>query len=698
MRCLIALLLVLSFSASSQYVYEANQDLYQLQKNAGNFEGELAYEVGDDQLSVAIDLSFDFNFYGQTFDSARMATNGCLHFGLGTGNINFNNYCGDYTPDPLSTKNYTYTMLPFWTDLIRDNNSRMKSWGDNTKMIFGWYDMREYNRNSDNSFEIILWPNHTFEYRYDELDIINHDVLIGEIGANSNQSYTYLFYDECNTGTTNSSDCVNTNWNNSSFNTLLEGGGSLYGVGSGNGIDCSNPLNNSLCPGYAAAYQTQQCSLDALYSENCSGYWEAYDDLQCDLDPQYGPFCPGYRQQDSVAFFRHEEEFDYGIEEDFEMFNEPIFIEELFLFEEPLFTFREEPEFFEPIEELIFLPERQGPDDFEVLIAFEELEPFELQPLPTLPLLLENPLIDEFIFQETIRIEERPPEPEIIERFETREELEEWFEEQIVEEEPIEEALEELAEEEDEIIEEELLEEVDETREIKSNKSRNLRVVKSTVASATSNSYTSSSSNASTSTTSSATGSISNSPSISEQFSSSVSQTNQILSMDTNMGTSTTATVSSSTVGGETATVTSVVSNLSTGSESTQSIQSQINDALPTNTSASESEQLVENIVAQNLQNAQADITAEQEETGEYGDEATLVAYMGYNPNFVVYYGVTLTDTTNWYVPKTIYENNILVDNIEGFYKMAGQNLETLQKLRDLQPNLNGGAYELVRE
>ena len=50
--------------------------------------------------------------------------------------------------------------------------------------------------------------------------------------------------------------CVNANWNNSSFNTLLENGGSLYGVGSGNALDCSNPLNNTACSGYDAAYLT----------------------------------------------------------------------------------------------------------------------------------------------------------------------------------------------------------------------------------------------------------------------------------------------------------------------------------------------------------------------------------------------------------------------------------------------------------
>ncbi len=277
--------------------------------------------VVDDGISPAIDLSFDFSFYGSTFSQARMATNGCLHFG------NSGSYCSDFTPDPLNGQ-HTYTIYPFWTDLIRDNNSRMKSWGDSSKMIFGWYYLREYNRaNTDNSFEIILWNNNSFDIRYRELNIINHDVLIGEVGSSKENSYTYYYHDECNTGTTNSSTCVNTNWNNTAINTTLENGGSLYGSGSGNGLDCSNPLNDSSCSGYADALLTQQCNISQLYSESCPSYWAAYDDQQCDEDPQYAPFCPGFRQEESVAFF-DDRNVDFGFEDEQEQFATGIFIDD----------------------------------------------------------------------------------------------------------------------------------------------------------------------------------------------------------------------------------------------------------------------------------------------------------------------------------------------------------------------------------
>ena len=289
---------------NATYVYEANQSLIDLKTNY--IATSYNMNAGDDAVSSVFNLDFTFTFYGQDFTSARMATNGCLHFKT-TGA-----YCNDYTPDPLPE--ITYTLYPFWTDLIRDNGSSVLARNFTDKAVFGWYNLREYNRGgSDNSFEVILWKSDdSFEFRYGGLDIINHDVLIGEQGT-SEQTYTYLFHDECGVGTTNVvGTCVNTDWNNTSFNTTLENGGSLYGLGTGNALDCSDPLNNTACVGYDAAYLTQQCGITSLYDLSCPNYWDAYDDQQCDLDPQYAPFCRGYTQEESVAYYEEEEQFDYG--------------------------------------------------------------------------------------------------------------------------------------------------------------------------------------------------------------------------------------------------------------------------------------------------------------------------------------------------------------------------------------------------
>ena len=387
-------LIILSFLISNfsfaNYIYENNQPLFDLTTQSG----VTSLNAGDDQVSAVFNSDFTFNFYGEGFTSARMATNGCLHFDSS------GSYCNDYTPDPLPQ--YDNTLFPFWTDLIRDNNSKMLAKNFSDKAVFGWYDLREYNRSgSDNSFEVVLWTNSTFDYRYGELDINRHDVLIGEQKDASNY-YHYLFYDECNTGTTNTGACVSVDWNNSIMNSTLENGGSLYGTVEGNTIDCSNPLNDPTCP----------------------GYWEAFDDQQCDLDPQYAPFCPGYRFEQDIGYFVMEEEFDYGFVDEQDLMAMGTFVEEpeIFFYEEEVFLqpiFREEEVYLDPLPDISELP-----IELVVLTPFEQ--PFEL----------------------TMRLEEEFFPEEIIEL----EEIEEYFEPEYEEE--VEELVAELEEPEiEEVIE-----------------------------------------------------------------------------------------------------------------------------------------------------------------------------------------------------------------------------------------------------
>ena len=337
---LLSLLLFASTQVEADYVYEASQPLYDLQTNSS---GSTGLGSNDDSVSPAFNLGFTFTFYGNDFTQARMATNGCLHFNL-TGS-----YCGDYTPDPLPQ--YTNTLFPFWTDLIKDGGSAMRAKAFDDYTIFGWYKMREYNRaNSDNSLEVWLYPNNTYEFRYGELDIISHDVLIGEQGSTS-QIYTYHFFDECNTGTTDiSGTCVSYDWNSSSnaVNTLLEDGGSLYGDGTNQSLCATIPLTSVNCSGYAVAYFNQQCDLSALYDDECTGYAAAYllqqcnldifysvncvgyanalFDSECDDDSQFSPSCPGYLFEQSAAYFV-EEQYDYGYEE-FDYYEEDYFVYE----------------------------------------------------------------------------------------------------------------------------------------------------------------------------------------------------------------------------------------------------------------------------------------------------------------------------------------------------------------------------------
>ena len=722
---IISSLLILSSSLYATYTYEANQDLIDLTSPTGTTN----LGAPDDGGSNAFNLGFTFDYYGQAFTQARMATNGCLHFKTSGA------YCNDYTPDPL-TGQHTYTLYPFWTDLIRDNGSKVLAKSFSDKTVFGWYDLREYNRSgSNNSIEVILWTNDTFDFRYGALDIDNHDVLIGEIGSGTSEIYQYLFHDECSTGTTNvSGTCTSTDWNNSSSNTLLESGGSLYGLGSGNAIDCSNVLNNSSCVGYAAAYLTQQCNLDSLYNTSCPLYWDAYDDLQCDLDSQYAPFCAGYTQEDSVAYYVEEDygytEEDMWYDEEYDEWldpNDPCYENNCVDFTDADWYELDVEQFGQETVDEWFGSDVQFSND-----GFVEWDTTTLTSYDDVDILMdtwdieqeqyhhqEELLLEEFTFQETFLVEDYS-EPETFIEFETIGELDEWLEEEmdevrelaeseeeleeIFEEEVVEEIYEALEEEwvatEEEIHNEELLQEDEEVfvsieREDREGSSmtreKALNVVANTIRTAqnsvsgtnSGNSIHATGNTVASGNSSSSTGggiSTTSSPSRSDQFASASVQTNTVLSL------------SSGTVSNVSISVTPMPTlddspQIVMADVQVQDMQGQIDTAISGVMTTSEADQVADKIIAQNIEAQQEEAEIQQQETGEYADSSTLIAYLGYVAGFDAYRNAQLPPQSTWYEPKVIY-TNVLGDNIQAFYGLAGASLNKLSEMRDLQPDL----------
>ena len=295
--------------------------------NLPNQSGTTNWQLGDDAISNTINLDFSFDFYGETFTSGKGATNGCWTF---TG---YNNTCSDYTPDPLPQSGMDMTIFPLWGDWIRDSGSKMlyKTFGDTADtdqyFVLGWYNMREYNRSSDNTFEMLLYEGtNKIEFRYGDLNIVKHDIVVGVQGHATNSSHTmynaneykvYLHHNECSSGTQHDSydtNCVNTDWNNTSHNTAIENK-SLSIVVDDQYACTANTLFASTCTGYAAAYLTQQCNINSLYDAACTGYSAALFDYECDQDSQFSPACPNYTVTESVAYYVEEE--DYGYQDDY---------------------------------------------------------------------------------------------------------------------------------------------------------------------------------------------------------------------------------------------------------------------------------------------------------------------------------------------------------------------------------------------
>ena len=701
--CYALALLFSNFLPSQEIVavYSPDKPIWDLR----NFSGATDMSAQDDGTSQGFDLGFEFKFFGETFDKAYMASNGCLILGqLAIGN-NWEKNCTQY--EPSEAPNTNYTLYPFWTDLIMGGNSSMLAQQFDDKVIFGWYEMLEYYReDSKNTFEMWLYPNNSYEARYSELDIKDHDVFIG-IQGNENERETYYFHDKCFTGQVNSKECVSQDWNDTAINFDLENNGSIL---VGEAQDCSDPLVSNICP----------------------GYWDAYDDLQCNLDSQYGPFCLGYKQEESVAYFQEEEQFDYGYEEEQFGYEEDQFgYEDPFAFEE--YTFEQDQSTFEEPEytyeeEIIFeqmFPQEEYRETFEPMPDMTMREEEIFMPVDDL-------MIEEFIFQETFLVEDYS-EPDTFIELETIEELEEWFEEETrIEEElanleePEEEFIEEIFEEEfvedifdnieeqmaeaeieEQLEREEAPEEFEENfveefqvaeREEATGKSSITRelalsVISSAVTTAqnsvsgttsgTTIHATGGTTGASSSTSSGSGGGIStsSSPSISDQIASASVQTNQLLDMSFNANVDTS-------VSSMDAEIDSVSTSLSVDTTTTQSIQNDIDVSASTGSTASEADQVADKILAQNIQAAQEDVQTQQEETGEYGAEDTIIAYMGFVPDFNNYRLATMPQKEFWYEPKSIYTNNTISDNNVAFYGLAGQSIRTLTELKQLQPSL----------
>jgi len=280
--------------------------------------GSSGYFQDDGGCPAKVEFGFSWEWHNDSFTGGYMSTNGCFML---TKADEGPRYCSDFTPDQLNTQSggqwgWYDVLFPFYTDLIGDNSDSAllyKTFDD--YVILGWYNLKEYYRDSNNSFEVYIYDyndsllkcgedrctdaeraevnmpdNYTFAYG--ELDIIQHDVLIGEKKDNNNYTQ-YVFFDDGANG-------KNT-WDEFDGGYLESGGAIYYHEGNdGQSLldPCtSDPLSSTECSGYAQAYLDQQCNLDSQYDSQCPGYVEYTEPEvdQCDINPLSDPSCPNYQ-------------------------------------------------------------------------------------------------------------------------------------------------------------------------------------------------------------------------------------------------------------------------------------------------------------------------------------------------------------------------------------------------------------------
>jgi hypothetical protein len=119
-----------------------------------------------------------------------------------------------------------------------------------------------------------------------------------------------------------------------------------------------------------------------------------------------------------------------------------------------------------------------------------------------------------------------------------------------------------------------------------------------------------------------------------------------------------------------------------------QDMQGEIDTAISGVMTASEADQVADQIIANNIKEQQEQAEQQQEETGQYADSTTLVAYLGYVAGFDAYRQAQIPQQETWYEPRAIYTDAMIGDNTQAFYGLAGASLETLGDMIDMQPNL----------
>jgi len=365
----------------------------------------IEHQISDDGW-VEVPLDFTFPFYGNSYVTSFMFSNGVVGFldpldVAGSGIVYDGLCCDGQNLSSFTGVRFNYTIMPWNTDLIDIGVGRFYTQGDSTFQKYMWEDLSEYYLpNTRNTFDLTIYPMGNIAVNYEEVQINNHAITVGVVGDLSAGEYEQWFYNHPTSGAVF--------WNSQEDDPVeIAGGDSICSVIPDSHISCLYYPQV-----YADNVYNQQCDLDPLYDYGCDGWDDAY--------------IEEYVEPDEEEVWEVEEE-DY----------------EIFVLPEP------EPYIeiaIEPIEDYTIvmaeiemqLPEiemvEMTQEEFEAELQAELEEFFEPLPEPTEEI-LEEPIEE---------LDEPEPEEDTIQEEQTEEEQEQ---EEIIEEESEEEEAEEVEEE-----------------------------------------------------------------------------------------------------------------------------------------------------------------------------------------------------------------------------------------------------------
>ena len=230
----------------------------------------IEHQIADDGW-VEVPLDFTFPFYGNSYVTSFMFSNGVVGF-LDPLDVPGNGYiydglcCSGQDFDSGATGvRFNYTIMPWHTDLIDTGIGRFYTQGDETFQKYMWENLSEYyDRNTSNTFDLTIYPMGNIEVNYEKVHIKNHAVTVGVVGDLSVGEYEQWFYNHPTNGAVY--------WDSAEDDPVE--------IAEGESVCSVIPDSHISCLYYPQVYAdnvyNQQCALDPLYDYGCDGWSDAY--------------------------------------------------------------------------------------------------------------------------------------------------------------------------------------------------------------------------------------------------------------------------------------------------------------------------------------------------------------------------------------------------------------------------------------
>ena len=274
---------------------------------------------GVDDGTYHVSLGHTFPYYGGLFTDAWMSSNGfiMLYDPVSQfGNPYYNNsMCCSGRDFSTANGTFSFMLAPLWTDLRHDTSVSGSGYFYKTNegvSSFLWRDVKEFGTNNLNTFQANLWPDGSFDFLYDDVNITNHSVTVGFSGDLAFGDYEQMLHQYA----FSNQQLLSETW----WDQLVNPGGVIwYGQDGGYdaSVDCTNALTDTRCPGYAQAYFDQQCDLDPLYDSSCPGYdQEILIQEMSDTDFIFGDDISDFYYEEETEMFLFEEDETYMFTEE----------------------------------------------------------------------------------------------------------------------------------------------------------------------------------------------------------------------------------------------------------------------------------------------------------------------------------------------------------------------------------------------